>query len=237
MRGKTVVVVGATGGVGEGLVEELLDTGASVVATSRSRDKLDALKARLGAPPALRLAVGGLGSDEDAAKLRQSVSATGAAIDGAIAAIGSWWQGPALIDTALGDFNAVMAERLTSHFLAAKALVPLILKKPGGFYFLIGGASAEFPIGNSGPVSISGAAQVMLTKVLRAEAKELPIRIQELMVWTTIATRVHGGKVDPGWITPREVARHIVTLVAEPASAKEAVVHLRKRADVGKVTT
>ncbi|MGH8632399.1 MAG: hypothetical protein ACREU7_16750, partial [Burkholderiales bacterium] len=151
--------------------------------------------------------------------------------------IGSWWQGPPLVETALGDFNAVMAERLTAHFLAAKTLIPLILRRPGGFYFLIGGASAEFPIANSGPVSISGAAQVMLTRVLRAEATDQPIRVQELMVWTTIATRVHGDKVDPGWITPQEVARHIVALVAEPSSAKEAVVHLKKRADVGRVST
>jgi NADP-dependent 3-hydroxy acid dehydrogenase YdfG len=237
MGGRTVVVVGATGGVGEGLVEELLHAGANVVATSRSRDKLEDLKSRLGASAALRLVVGGLESDADAARLRQAVSESGAAIDGAIASIGSWWQGPPLTEIALGDFNAVMAERLTAHFLAAKALIPLILKKPGGFYFLVGGASAEFPIVNSGPVSISGAGQAMLTKVLRAEAKDQPIRIQELMVWTTIATRVHGAKVDPGWITPRDVARHILALVAEPASAREPIVHLKKRADVGRTTT
>jgi hypothetical protein len=84
-------------------------------------------------------------------------------------------------------------------------------------------------------VSISGAAQVMLTKVLRAEAKDQPIRIQELMVWTAIATRLHGGKVDPHWVTPGEVARHIAALVDAPATAKDPVVHLKKRADVGKV--
>jgi short-subunit dehydrogenase len=235
MRGKTVVVVGATGGVGEGLVEELVNAGANVIATSRSREKLDALKARTEASPALRLVVGGLGSEEEASRLREALSAAATEIDGAIASIGSWWQGPPLVETSLQDFNGVMAERLTAHFLAAKAIVPLILRKPGGFYFLIGGASAEFPIANSGPVSISGAAQMMLSKVLRAEAKDKPIRIQELMIWTTIATRVHGGKVDPGWITPREVGRHIIALVAEPASAKEPVVHLKKRADVGKV--
>jgi NAD(P)-dependent dehydrogenase (short-subunit alcohol dehydrogenase family) len=235
MRGKTVVVIGATGGVGEGVVEELLGAGASVVATSRSREKLDALKTRLRAPAGLRLVVGALGSEDQAAKLRSDVAAAGVAIDGAIASIGSWWQGAPLVETALEDFNAVLAERLTAHFLAAKALIPLIRGRPGGFYFLVGGASAEFPIANSGPVSIAGAAQVMLTRVLRAEATDPPIRVQELMVWTTIATRAHGGKVDPGWITPQEVARHLIALVAEPASAKEAIVHLKKRADVGRV--
>lgn len=236
MRGRTVVIIGATGGVGEGLVEEFLDAGANVIATSRSREKLEELRSRLGSPPALKGVTADVGSEEEAARLARDVSGLSATIDGAIASIGSWWQGRPLLQTALRDFDAVIAQRLTSHFLAAKAIVPLILKKPGGFYFLVGGASAEIPIPNSGPVSISGAGQVMLTRVLRAEARDQPIRIQELMIWTTIATRAHGGKVDPSWITPREVARHLIALAADPASAAEAVVHLRKRADVGKVS-
>jgi NAD(P)-dependent dehydrogenase (short-subunit alcohol dehydrogenase family) len=236
MQGKTVVVIGAAGGVGEGIVEELLASGASVIATARRQEKLESLARRLGSPGGLKSVVGALTSDQDALQLGREISEAAPSIDGAIASIGSWWQGARLIDTPLTEFNAVLAERLTSHFLAAKALIPLILRKPGGFYFLIGGASAEFPIEKSGPVSISGAAQVMFTKVLRAEARDLPIRIQELMVWTTIATRAHGDKADPQWVTPREVARHIAALVAAPDSAKDAVVHLKKRAGVGKVS-
>lgn len=235
MRGKTVAVIGATGGVGEGIVEELLASGATVLATGRRPEKLDALKARLDNAANLITVAGGASSDEEARDLAMRLSGTGRAIDGAIASIGSWWQGPRLVETKLSDFNAVIAERLTAHFLAAKALIPLILQRPGGFYFLIGGASAEFPVENSGPVSICGAAQVMLTKVLRAEAKDQPIRIQEIMVWTAIATRSLGGKADPNWVTPREVARHIAALVDAPATAKDPVVHLKKRTEVGKV--
>jgi NADP-dependent 3-hydroxy acid dehydrogenase YdfG len=233
MRGKTVVVVGATGAVGEGVVEALIQAGASVVATSRSREKLETLKAQIGTTSVLRTVVGGFGSEQEATDLVCAIGNCVAQIDGAIASIGSWWQGPPLTGTALADFEKVMFERLTAHFLAAKSLVPLILKRPGGFYFLIGGASAEFPIAGSGPVSISGAAQVMLTKVLRTEAKDQPIRIQELMIWTTIATRMHGGKADPAWITPGDIARHIAALIDDPASGKDAVVHLRKRTGVG----
>ena len=235
MRGRTVAVIGATGGVGEGIVEELLTSGATVLATGRRSEKLEALKSSLASPANLITVAGGAASEEEARNLATRLSEAAAAIDGAIASIGSWWQGPGLLETKLSDFNAVMAERLTAHFLAAKVLIPLILRRPGGFYFLIGGASAEFPVENSGPVSISGAAQVMLTKVLRAEAKDQPIRIQELMVWTAIATRSQGGKADPQWVTPQDVARHITALVDVPATAKDPVVHLKKRADVGKV--
>ena len=54
LSGSTVVVVGGAGGVGEGVVRAVLARGATVVATSRSADRLDDLARRIGHP---RLAV------------------------------------------------------------------------------------------------------------------------------------------------------------------------------------
>jgi 3-oxoacyl-[acyl-carrier protein] reductase len=236
MRDKTVVVLGAAGGVGEGIVDELLQAGARVLAVSRAHGRLDQLAQRLARPRRLQLIVGDVSSEEAASALVQSVKRSAPSLDGVIASIGSWWQGPPLTGTSLSDWNAVLAERLTSHFLAAKYFIPFIAEtSPRGFYLSIGGSTAEVAVPNSGPVSVASAAQVMLTKVLRAEAGEAAVRIQELMIWTTIATRVHGGKVDPSWITPSDVGRHIVALMASEAAAREAIVHLRSRDAVGKV--
>jgi hypothetical protein len=107
---------------------------------------------------------------------------------------------------------------------------------PGGFHLSIGGATAEMPVPNSGPVSVASAAQMMLTKVLRAESGDGSVRIQELMIWTAIATRVHGSQVDPSWITPDDVGPHIIALMASEAAAREAIVHLRSRDAVGEVS-
>jgi NAD(P)-dependent dehydrogenase (short-subunit alcohol dehydrogenase family) len=236
MHGKTIVVLGATGGVGEGVVDEWLRAGARVLAVSRTRAKLDQLSSRLGQPGGLALIAGAVGNEEEASALVQSVKGSSSRIDGVVASLGSWWQGPPLVRTPLADWNAVLAERLTTHFLAAKHFIPLVAETaPGGFYLSIGGATAEVAVPNSGPVSVASAAQVMLTKVLRAESRDAPVRIQELMIWTTIATRVHGGKVDPSWITPNEVGRHIVALMASDAAAREPIVHLRSRDAVGRI--
>lgn len=50
LSGKTVLVVGEAGGVGEGVVRALLADGATVIATSRTRAKLDDLAARVDDP-------------------------------------------------------------------------------------------------------------------------------------------------------------------------------------------
>lgn len=237
MRDKTVVVLGAAGGVGEGIVEELLHAGARVLAISRSNAKLEQLAGRLGRPDRLALIAGGAGTESEANALALSVRRATARADGVVASIGSWWEGPPLTNTALADWNAVLTERLTSHFLAAKSLIPLVAETaPGGFYLSIGGATAEIPVPNSGPVCVASAGQVMLTKVLRAESARTPVRIQELMIWTTIATRVHGGNVDPSWITPNDVGRHIVALMASDGAARETIVHLRSRDTVGRLS-
>jgi NAD(P)-dependent dehydrogenase (short-subunit alcohol dehydrogenase family) len=236
MRDKIVLVLGAAGGVGEGIVDEFLRAGARVLAVSRTDAKLNQLADRLGRPSGLVLIVGSVGNEEEASALARSVKRSSPHIDGVVASIGSWWQGPPLIKTPLADWNAVLAERLTSHFLAAKHFIPLLAEAArGGFYLSIGGSTAEVPVPNSGPVSVASAAQVMLTKVLRAESGISPVRIQELMIWTTIATRVHGGKVDPHWITPNDVGRHIIALIASEASASQPIVHLRSRDAVGQV--
>ena len=52
------IVVGATGGTGASIVEELVNRGIRTVAFGRSREKLEQLKARLGHPVHLTIAVG-----------------------------------------------------------------------------------------------------------------------------------------------------------------------------------
>ena len=236
MRDNTIVVLGAAGGVGEGIVDELLRAGARVLAVSRTAARLDQLAERLARPRHLELIVGDVSSEEAAAALVQSAKRAAPRVDGVVASIGSWWEGPPLTRTPLADWNAVLAERLTSHFLAAKYFIPIIVEtSPRGFYLSIGGSHAEVARPNSGPVSVASAAQVMLTKVLRAEAVQANVRIQELIIWTTIATRAHAGEVDPSWITPNDVGRHIIALLASEAAAREPVVHLRSRDAVAKL--
>lgn len=55
---KKAIVVGATGGTGASVVEELVKRGIQTVAFGRSRQKLEQLRARLGQPEHLKIAVG-----------------------------------------------------------------------------------------------------------------------------------------------------------------------------------
>ncbi|WP_309121533.1 SDR family NAD(P)-dependent oxidoreductase [Paenibacillus sp.] len=62
---KKAIVLGATGGTGAAIVEELVNRGVNVVAFGRSRAKLESFAARLGHPKHLTLAVGDAFRAED----------------------------------------------------------------------------------------------------------------------------------------------------------------------------
>ena len=48
LSGKTAIITGASMGIGEHLAETFADEGVNLHLTARSRDKLEALKARIG---------------------------------------------------------------------------------------------------------------------------------------------------------------------------------------------
>ncbi|MBC8064907.1 MAG: SDR family oxidoreductase [Chlorobia bacterium] len=209
---KTILVAGGAGEVGEGIVKQLLSRGHRVLVQSRSADKIDSLKQRLGNPENLHLVVGEIGSESQIADLKEAVKSSGFELDSVVASIGSWWSGPKLIDLDLTTFNDVMAERLTTHFLVAKAFLSDLQDRPGSSYVFIHGASGFIPIPNSGPVSIAGAAQVMLKNVFVKELEGKQVRINLLSMMSSIATRSHPN-ADTEALTSTDVGDYVGVLV------------------------
>lgn len=91
LTGRTLLVLGGTGGVGEGVVSAALELGGTVVATGRTQEKLDSLAARFDTSTLhleqLDALDSGLG--ERAAEL----AAKYGAFDGVVISIASWGGG------------------------------------------------------------------------------------------------------------------------------------------------
>lgn len=209
---KTILVAGGAGEVGEGIVKQLLSRGHRVLVQSRSASKLDALTQRLGNPKLLHSIAGEIGSESQIATLKEAIRTSGYVLDSVVASIGSWWSGPKLIDLDLATFSKVMEERLTTHFLVAKAFLSDLQDLSGSSYVFIHGASGFIPIPNSGPVSIAGAAQVMLKDVFVKELEEKQVRINLLSMMGSIATRSHPSG-DPDALTSIDVGNYVGVLV------------------------
>jgi NAD(P)-dependent dehydrogenase (short-subunit alcohol dehydrogenase family) len=213
-----VLVAGGAGGVGEGIVRHLLRAGHFVVVPSRSQAKLDLIRERLaldvplgdGTIERLTTLVARVGEPDGAEALCAQLERAGG-VDVAIASIGGWWEGP-LLEMAAAQWDAVMDEMLRAHFIFARTFVPMLQRRGSGRYIGIGGGAAYFPIPFAAPVSIAGAAQLMLTRALRAEVTDPAIDILELVIDGPVRTRNSEGAT-PGWIELDEIGPIVVELV------------------------
>lgn len=217
LAGKITLVAGGAGEVGEGIVHTFLAQGATVVVPSRSAARLDQLRAAVGPQHAQRLVMiaDHIGEVAGAERIRDAVIERFGHLDVVAASLGGWWQGARLIDVPFEVWQQVLDNNLTSHFVAARTFLPLMLDRPGSSYTLIGGAGGERPVPQASPISIAVAGQFMLKRVLAEELRDAQTRINEVIVATPVVTRSRGTQVHPDWVTADEIGGLVAWLASD----------------------
>ncbi len=217
------MVAGGAGFVGRFVVDALLAEGARVLVPTRRPAAIQPGARPGGAPIATeRLAVVGVRSWEEPVEVATALAERAWVPDAAVVALGGWWIGTPLLDLAPVAWRGLVESHLTAHFLAARALLPLLATAPDAAYVTLNGAAAREPMALSGPVSVAGAAQTMLLDVLRAEGT--PVRLHEVAVLAAVAG--DDRNLDPvATVSGAAVARAVLGVLADPAAPS--------RADVG----
>ncbi|MET9460028.1 SDR family oxidoreductase [Streptomyces canus] len=213
LTGKTVLVIGGAGGVGEGITRTALQLGAEVIVTSRSEARLEDLVARA-AHPNLRTRTLDMTGDDLAEAVSAIVEEHGR-LDGIAIAAADWSRGGGtrILDLTEADWDAVIAQNQTSIFRAYRALIPALAR--GGVFVHINGFSAEIPYPPHGVGAVAAAATKSLTRTLAEEMRGDELRVYELILGV-IRTRPRqlAGIDNEAWIPAAEVGTHIAELVA-----------------------
>lgn len=219
LDGKVCLVAGGTGTVGEEIVKALVESGATVVVPSRSRQKLDGLSAFIGAPPSaaerLVLLEGRLDDPADAERLRDEILSRHPMLHAVVASLGgSWEERLPLVEVPMETFRSYQDSNLNAHLITARTFLPLLAKRTGTSYTLLGGSSAVRTIARYGPVGINSAAQLMMAKILMEEMKDAPVRINQV-IFGFINTRARAAYAEPEWVTAREVGDFVAYLASD----------------------
>lgn len=224
LAGRTVLVLGGTGGVGEGVVRHLLDAGATVIATSRDQGRADAFARRLESPRLHAVAMDAL-SESFAADVRAVVGEHGP-LDGVVVSIASWGdQGrKPLLALEDSEWDSLVAENQTAVFRAYRELYPAIVS--GGVLVQLNGMSAEIPFPGAGGVALTAAATKSLTRTIAEETRGRGARVYEVILGV-VRTRARQleGIDDVRWIDAEEIGRHIGGLLSGESSFVDTVVH------------
>lgn len=213
LEGKRVLVVGGTGGVGEGVVRTLLDRGARVVATGRRSSSVEDLLGRIRHGHLAAEALDALAPDLD--QRVGGLAARHGAFDGVVVSVASWGaQGrkPALSLTDK-EWDELLAANLTAVFRLYRALVPQLTAD--GALVQLNGMSADIPFPGSAGVALTAAAQKSLTRTVAAEIGGDGPRVYEVILGI-IRTRARqrAGIDNVRWIPAVDVGWHVAELVA-----------------------
>lgn len=219
LKGKNVLVVGASGGIGGKLTKLLNGSGANVYVTGRSADKL-AVVAQENGIGYDRLFVMDIANEAAVNETVAAVQAACGTIDIVVNAAGIGIIKP--MDTlSTADFLATLNTNLIGAFYLVKAILPKMKEVKKGLIINIPGVLGKVPMAGAAAYSASKYGLVGMMQSIREEIKRTDIRITNLFLggvdspfWDTIDLRVQRDKM----VVAEEAAKAIWFLCQQPVS-------------------
>ena len=227
-----VLVLGATGTIGSGVVRAAVDADWPVVAVARDRQALDELRARH--PPArLHTVAGSVADDAAAAALLEDLRKLDRPVAGVVAALGTGNERGRLLDHPSQRLRDTFDDAVVPHLAAARHLLPWLAESGRNCgYVLIGGPGSRNPWAGYGHRSIAAAAVRMLARVLHAEALAYSVRLQLLEVESPVRTGANERHACKDWPCVDHIGRKALALLKHRNDGRctEAVVDYRSEA-------
>lgn len=218
LKGKKVLLIGGTGGIGIKLAKLLTGSGAQVFITGRDIDKLKAAGtiAGIAAEHQFQLDI------TDEANVNATISSVlqNGGVDILVNAAGIGII-KSMDTLSLEEFTQTLQVNLVGSFLLMKAILPSMKEAKKGLIIHIPGVLGKVPMAGAAAYSASKYGLVGMMQSIREELKRTEIRITNLFLggvdspfWDTIDLRVQRDKM----IVAEEAAKAIWFLCQQPAS-------------------
>ena len=169
LTGRTAVIVGGSGGLGEAMAHTLSGAGAAIALVGRNQAKLDKVTADLKAKGGtVENFTADLTNESDVAKLTQAVNAKFPKPQILINSAGINIR-KSVTDYTLAEFQSVMDASVISTFLACRAFVPGMKGSGYGRIINLSSMMAHISLPNRTPYSTAKAGLLGFTKSLALE--------------------------------------------------------------------
>jgi NAD(P)-dependent dehydrogenase (short-subunit alcohol dehydrogenase family) len=229
LTGSTVLITGATSGIGKATADQLAALGAHVIVSGRDKTRGDAVVAGIRAAGGRADFVPADLSDEDSVRelASRAVEAGGGHVDILVNSGGVFPFG-ATADTSADQIDEVFAVNVKAPYLLVAALAPAMAKRGHGAIVNVTTMVSEFGMNGMALYGSSKAALVLLTKSWAAEFGPAGVRVNAVSPGPTRTegTLPMGDALDqlaaagpagrPG--QPEEIAAAITFLATDQAS-------------------
>ena len=210
---KTIVITGATGGLGKKTAQVFAAQGHSLVLLDRNQDRLDALTEDLNLP-AQRLLVSMLDL-QDGEAVRATAEAAAATFGGVHALIhlvGGWVGGKTLVEGDAKDLDLMLSQHIWTTFHLFQAFAPQMVRRGWGRVMIVSASTVPHPPGKTGIYTAAKAAQENMVLTLAAELKEQGVTANIIQV-----RAIDVGNTGKGTTTD-EIVAAMLYLFSEEAS-------------------
>lgn len=196
MKKLTVIVTGASSGIGKEIARHFLENGDNVIINSSTTEKLAQVYQELGAGPNLAMVAGTVANKSTGDRLLATAIEKFGAVDVLVNNAGIYETRPFLeVDEAYLD--RFLNTNLKGTFFTTQAIIPQMLKQHNGVVINIGTPLVNHALGggpSTAPISSKGAIHA-LTLQLAAEFGKHNIRVNTIAPGV-IRTPMHGEHAD-----------------------------------------
>ena len=219
LKGKNVLLVGASGGIGSNTAKLLAGSGAVLFLAARNMEKLKAVAEACGVPDERIMSLD-ISNAEEVLALKEKYFSQLSTIDILVnaAGIGIIKSMDTLEEQ---DFLKTLQYNLYAPFLLVKAFLPAMKEVKKGLIINIPGVLGKVPMAGAAAYSASKYGLVGMMQSIREELKRTDIRITNLFLggvdspfWDTIDLRVQRDKM----VQSQEAAKAIWFLCQQPDS-------------------
>lgn len=184
LEDKTIIITGASSGIGKAAAILLAREGANLVLGARRAPELEAITAEINANGGGATFIAGDVTDVAySVALVELASAEFGGLDGAFNNAGTMGESCPIADMTVENWHAVIETNLTSAFLSAKAQIPALQKRGGGSIVFtssfVGYTNGGLP--GMGAYAASKAGLIRLTKSMASQHAVENIRINSLL--------------------------------------------------------
>jgi NADP-dependent 3-hydroxy acid dehydrogenase YdfG len=216
---KTILITGASKGIGRALALKLAADGANLSLVARSEAELQAVKTEVDAAGGNALLFVGDVSDE--ALARRAVSETVAAFGRLDAVVNNAGFGifKNAEDTTLDDWNAVFATNVTGTFLFSREAVKVMKGQGSGHIVNVASDVARRVFAGGSLYCASKFAQDAFSMALRKEVRPYGIKVSVMysgLVDTHFHTDPQGSPKHADWLTAENMADALRYILSAP---------------------
>lgn len=215
LQSKSILITGATGGLGNFVTERFLAEGARVTGVSRSINPSDFPH------PNFFAAAASLASFSDAQRVVQATLAREGRIDALVHLVGAFAGGPSLPETGDEELARMFAINFHSAFHMIRAVLPSMRGQGSGRIVAIASRAAVAPAAGQSAYAASKAALVSLIRSVAIENADRGICANVILPGTMDTAANRAAMPDAPfqrWTPPAEVAALLAHLAADDAA-------------------